>query len=90
MARKKLHVKNVIDGDTFTDNRNKKYRLENVDAPEKRKPGYQKATNKLKSLIEGEDVSITQVARDRYGRPIVKVYKGRESVNIKMRKALKK
>lgn len=90
MTRKKVHVESVIDGDTFKDDKNRKYRLENVDAPEKGRPGSQKATIMLRKLIEGEEIGIEQVARDRYGRPIVKVYKGRESVNIKMRKALKK
>ena len=39
MVRKKLNVKEVIDGDTFIDSKGRKYRLENVDAPEKGKPG---------------------------------------------------
>jgi endonuclease YncB( thermonuclease family) len=90
MTRKKVFVKKVIDGDTFIDDKNKKYRLANIDAPEKGKPGYQKTTNQLKKLIEGAEVSINQVARDRYGRPVVKTYKGRESINKKMQIALKK
>lgn len=90
MTRKKLNVKKVLDGDTFLDSRDRKFRLENVDAPEKGKPGSQNARNLLKNLIQGEDVGVEQVARDKYGRPVVRVYKGRESVNIKMRKALKK
>ncbi len=90
MTRKKIHVESVIDGDTFKDDKNRKYRLENVDAPEKGKPGSQKATNLLKNLIQGENIGVEQVARDKYGRPVVRVYKGRESINIKMRKALKK
>jgi len=90
MVRKKLNVKEVIDGDTFLDSKGRKYRLENVDAPEKGKPGYQKAKNLLKNLIQGEMVGIQPVAKDKYGRNIVRVYKGRKSVNKKMRESLKK
>ena len=90
MERKKVFVNKVLDGDTFIDDKNKKYRLANVDAPEKGKPGYQKATNQLKKLIERTDIGIKQIAKDKYGRPIVRVYKGRESINKKMQKALKK
>lgn len=90
MPRKKVKVKEVIDGDTFLDSKNKKFRLENVDAPEIGKPGSRKATQELKRLIEDEEIGIEQVARDRYRRPVVRVYKGRESVNKKMRRKLKK
>jgi len=90
MTRREIHVKKVIDGDTFKDDKGKKYRLENVDAPEKKETGYQKAKKQLTNLIEDENVSIQQVARDKYGRPIVRVYEGRESVNKKMQEKLKK
>ena len=90
MARKKIHVKRVLDGDTFIDGQNIKYRLSDVDAPEKRKPGYHKARNQLKNLIEGKDVSIVEVAKDRYRRTLVRAYIGRESVIKKMQNLLKK
>ena len=35
-------------------------------------------------------VGTQKVAKDKYGRNIVRVYKGRKSVNKKMRESLKK
>lgn len=79
-------VTRVVDGDTFgTASRKNLVRLANVDAPEKGEPGGAAATAKLRRLIERETVRIEPVARDRYGRTVANVYKGRESVNKKMR-----
>ena len=82
MARKEK-VTRVIDGDTFeTDRRKNPVRLANVDAPEKGKPGGAGATKALKELIQGQEVSIDTVARDKYGRSVAKVNVGRQSVNL--------
>jgi len=89
MARKEKVTK-VIDGDTFkTASRKKSVRLANVDAPEKGKPGSAKATETLRKMIEDEEVRIETVSRDKYGRAVANVYKGRESINKKMQKKLK-
>ena len=70
MARKEKVIE-VIDGDTFcTDRRKNPVRLANVDTPEKGERGFQKATNALKSLINGQEVLIDAVARDIYGRSV--------------------
>ena len=88
---RKEKVTKVIDGDTIeTGSRKKDVRLANVDAPEKGQPGYERAKKKLENLIGGEEVRIETVARDKYGRSVARVYKGRESVNKKMREFLKK
>ena len=85
MARKETVTK-VIDGDTFeTSSRKRPVRLANVNAPEKGKPGAAKATAELKKLIQGEEVSIETVARDKYGRAVAKVKVGRKSVNKAMK-----
>lgn len=85
MARKEK-VTRVIDGDTFeTASRKRPVRLAHVDAPEKGQPGAAQATQKLRKLIEGEEVRIDTVARDPYGRAVGNVYLGRVSVNKKMR-----
>lgn len=90
MARKEK-VTEVIDGDTFHTNRRKNpVRLSNVQAPEKGKPGSAKATNDLKRLIQGKEVTIETVARDRFGRSVAKVKVGNISVNRAMRDKLKK
>lgn len=85
MARKEK-VTRVIDGDTFeTSSRKKSVRLANVDAPEKGEPGSAGAKEKLEKLILGQEVRVDTVARDKYGRAVARVYRGRESVNKKMK-----
>lgn len=81
----------IIDGDTFeTASRKNPVRLANVDAPEKGQPSSAKAKETLSKLIKGEEVRIETVGRDKYGRAIARVYKGRESVNKKMKERLKR
>lgn len=90
MARKEK-VKKVIDGDTFTtDKRKNPVRLANVNAPEKGKPGATKATNALRKLVAGQEVTIDTVARDKYGRAVANVKVGRKSVNKAIRDVTKK
>jgi len=90
MARKEKVTK-VIDGDTFeTGSRKNPVRLANVDAPEKGQPGAAKATENLRKLIQGEEVTIDTVARDSYGRSVAKVKTGGKSVNKAMQDKLKK
>ena len=89
MARKE-RVTKVIDGDTFmTASRKNPVRLANVDAPEKGTRGGAAATKALKSMIQGETVSIDTVARDGYGRSVAKVKVGRNSVNKAVKDRLK-
>ena len=84
-------VTKVIDGDTFLTSRRKHpVRLANVDTPEKRQPGYQKAKAALEKSILGKPVDIDTVARDVYGRAVAKVKKGGKSVNNAMKKYKKK
>jgi len=88
---RKEKVTKVIDGDTFeTASRKNPVRLANVDAPEKRQPGAAKATQALRNLIQGEEVSIDTVARDQYGRSVENVKVGRKSVNKAMQGELEK
>lgn len=90
MARKEKVTK-VIDGDTFeTASRKNPVRLANVDAPEKGQPGAAKATEDLRKLIQGEEVTIDTVARDPYGRSVANVKTGGKSVNKAMKDKLKK
>lgn len=87
---RKERVTKVIDGDTFmTASRKNPIRLANVDAPEKGTRGGAAATKALKSMIQGETVSIDTVARDTYGRSVAKVKVGRNSVNKAVKDRLK-
>jgi endonuclease YncB( thermonuclease family) len=91
MAKRKETVKRVIDGDTFqTSARKHSVRLANVDAPEKGQRGSVKATRTLKKLIQGKNVEIHTVARDKYGRAVARVKVDGKSVNKAMKKNLKK
>ena len=86
MAKRRETVTKVIDGDTFeTASRKHPVRLANVDAPEKRQPGYQRAKGALQKAIEGQKVEVNTVARDPYGRPVANVKVDGKSVNAKMR-----
>lgn len=90
MARRE-RVTRVIDGDTFqTTSRKKSVRLANVDAPEKGESGSVAATKFLRSLIQGEIVTIDTVARDKYGRCVANVKIGRKSVNKAIREKVRK
>lgn len=86
---RKEKVTRVIDGDTFkTDRRVHPVRLADVDAPEKGRPGGTKATEALRKLIGGKEVTVDTVARDSYGRSVAKVKVGRQSVNKAMREKI--
>ena len=88
MVRKEK-VTRVIDGDTFeTARRVHPVRLANVDAPEKGQPGGAGATEALRKLIGGKEVSVDTVARDSYGRSVANVRVGRQSVNKAMREKI--
>lgn len=71
-------VAKVTDGDTITivdsETRKKvKVRLYGLDTPERNQPhGYQ-ATGVLKSLVEGQEVTVEVMDVDRYGRTVGRV-----------------
>lgn len=58
------HVSKVADGDTFTlenDGQKVRVRFCGVDSPERRQPGYDKASRALGQLTEGKQVRCVQV-----------------------------
>lgn len=80
MFAKKKHSSNnyksykrakIIDGDTFKYN-NKRYRIQQYNAPEIGKPGWKKSTKKLQNKIDSGNYEWKPVAKDKYGRTIVK------------------
>ncbi len=86
---RKEKVTRVIDGDTFeTGSRKNAVRLANVNAPEKGQRGAAAATQALKQLIQGKDVTMKTVARS-YGRSVANVKADGKSVNAAMRRKLK-
>jgi endonuclease YncB( thermonuclease family) len=86
MPRKETVTK-VIDGDTFTtDSRKRPVRLANVNAPEKGSRGAAAATKALRDLVQGQEVSVETVARDKYRRSVANVKVNNRSVNAAMRR----
>lgn len=84
---RKEKVTIVYDGDTFgTNKRTHPVRLNNVDTPEKKEPGYAAAKKALQQMILGEEVIIDTVARDSYGRSVANVKHNGRSVNQAMKK----
>jgi len=75
-------VTKIIDGDTFEVSPNWKLdgqignavRPTGYDTPEKGKPDYQAAKNKLSNLIHGKEVELKNVIKLTYGRLLCDVY----------------
>jgi len=61
----------AIDGDTFTYG-SKSYRLRDYNAPEIGQPGSKKATKDLQKRLDSGNYEYDPVAKDAYGRTIVK------------------
>jgi endonuclease YncB( thermonuclease family) len=81
-------VTKVIDGDTFKVSRrvngSQYVRLAGVNAAEKYQYGGRHATNRLKGMIGGKQVSIIPVGKS-YGRTVANVRVNRKSVNKRLR-----
>jgi len=82
----------VIDGDTVrlarrVGNTNI-VRLSGYDAPERNRRGGRKATNMLRGMIGGKQVTIKPEARDSYGRLVGTLYCNRHNVNKRMKERL--
>ncbi len=81
-------IKSCYDGDTCTTTRGEKIRLACIDTPELRgnraNPIPAKAVRDyLNGLVAGEKVSIRRITKDRYGRTVAELSKGR--INIQKR-----
>lgn len=64
----------AIDGDTFR-YKGERYRIQQYNAPELGKPGSRKATRELQQKLNSGNYKWKPVARDVYGRSIVKEHK---------------
>lgn len=71
-----VNVTRVVDGDTFELIDGRKVRLICVNTPEKGESGYKNATEYLRLLVEGKEVSLEKDVSetDRYGRLLRYVY----------------
>ncbi|MBU0761189.1 MAG: thermonuclease family protein, partial [Nanoarchaeota archaeon] len=81
-AYRTITISRVIDGDTFKDSTGTSFRLLNINAPEKSEPGYEEA-KKFLALFENKTVEIQELAPDKYGRTLARVF-APEYLNLKL------
>lgn len=74
-------VESIVDGDTIRimyDGESTKLRIANIDTPERAHPDYDKATQALRELIEGREITIDftdpKGKRDNWGRLLASVF----------------
>lgn len=84
-----ITITRVIDGDTVAARINGqgdeiRIRLYGIDAPEKKQPYGQRATQALKSLIAGKRAEMEVVDRDRYGRIVALIRADGRDINGQM------
>lgn len=80
-------VVSIADGDTITvlfDNEQRKIRLDEIDAPEKKQPFGTRAKQALSEKIGEKEVRIVWAKKDRYGRILGRVYCGDRWINREM------
>ncbi len=81
-------VIHISDGDTLKirtdDGRNLKIRLAEIDTPEKGQPYGTKAKKALAALVFNKQARVVEVAKDRYGRTVGRVYVGNLDVNAEL------
>lgn len=76
------YVTRVVDGDTFVTPNAERIRLANVNAPEIGTSEGQSAKAYLKALIEGQQVTIQQVAKDYYQRTVANVWRYPDELRV--------
>lgn len=77
----------VYDGDTITIEQNGKksrVRLWGIDAPELNQLYGKESCEQLKKLVLNKEIEVREVAKDRYGRSVCKVYRQNVCVNTSM------
>lgn len=76
----------ITDGDTFKLSSGEKVRLLGIDAPENGKYYYKQATNKLRELVYGKNITLEadSADKDQYGRLLRYVFVDDEFVNLEM------
>jgi len=81
-------VVKVTDGDTVTvldqESRQVKIRLYGIDAPERKQPYGNTATEHLRQLVALKDVEVVEYAKDRYGRTVADLTLDGKSIPGKM------
>ena len=76
-------VVSVHDGDTVKLDDGRTIRLAGIDAPEISQPYGVQSRDQLKKLVR-KDVTVIEKEKDRYGRTVAEIYRGKRSVNREM------
>ena len=85
MATYYANVTRVIDGDTIDvqhGTNSIRIRLDNIDTLERGEQGASEATNYLRGLIAGEQVTIEEKGVEQFGRTRAHVWRTRDSLPI--------
>ena len=82
MATYTAVVTRVIDGDTIEVNFDTRIRLDNIDTSEMGTIGGAAATSYLRSLIEGQEVTIEERGTDRYSRTLAYVWRVSDGLSV--------
>ena len=80
----------VIDGDTIraeVEGKERKIRLDDIDAPEMNQPFGVQSRNFLIRLLDKKDITVVFQGKGSYGRPLGQIYANDESVNVLMIKS---
>ncbi len=82
-------IESCYDGDTCTTKNGEKIRLACIDAPELRASNSdliqaKSARDYLNSLVAEKQVSIRRITKDRYGRTVAELSKGRINIQKKL------
>lgn len=81
----KIFVQRVVDGDTFIDSNQKRYRIFGIDAPElSDKIRGTIAKNVLNQWINQQFIAINKITSDIYHRDVVKVYFKDRDIGLEM------
>lgn len=81
-----VHVARVVDGDTLELSDGRKIRLLGINTPERDRPLYREASQTLRELVDGKDVTLEldEEERDRYGRVLGYIHLGELFVNAEI------
>ena len=74
----------VIDGDSLRLESGISVRLYGIDAPEYTMPWGPQSKKKLLETVEGKEIRIVEMDKDKYGRTVAKVYLGEIYINQMM------
>lgn len=80
-TQRNMTVADVHDGDTFTLGDGQRVRLLGADAPELGRCGSEESLSRLRQLVNGKKITITEEKRDTFGRRMGLVWVGTTLVN---------